>query len=170
MPGGRPLGLTVARRDALLDAIRTGATERRSAAFAGISLETVRAWRRKGEAAADIPAGKRSQSQRLYFEFVLSLDEALATTAIRMQTIVTQIAFNGQARAGATVTIEQQRLSLQAATWWLSHRERQDYTLRTEVTGPDGGPIEMTADEAFANLLGLVADPPDEREDDDDGA
>lgn len=194
MPGGRAPALNAERQRVILDAIRTGATEARAASYGGVHLDTVRAWRRRGEAALQLRAGLRNPSQRLYAEFVTSLDRALAETAVRMQGIVMDIALRGrrtieqvdelddEGRAtGRTVerrydpTPEQQRISLQAATWWLSHRERADYSTRAEVTGADGGAIELSADEAWRRIVELTgresAEPEaadDELDDDDE--
>lgn len=165
---GRPPALNAERQATILNAIRTGATEKRAAAFGGVSLEAVRQWRRKGEAALQIRAGLRNPTQRLYADFVLSFDRALAETAIQMQAVVTNVARLGLHREGEEApTVEQQRISLQAATWWLSHRERDDYTTRAEITGKDGGAIELDAGEAWSAILQLAGREAEAVEDDD---
>jgi hypothetical protein len=87
------------------------------------------------------------------------LDQALAETAVRMQEVVF-------ATAAQT---KDQAFAFRAATWYLAHRERDDYTPRQEVSSEDDEP--MTAHEAFEALCTITkANPLDEDkgEDNDD--
>ena len=169
MATGAPTALNAARQQAIIDAIRTGATQKRASAFAGVHLDTIAQWRRKGEAALLKPARNRGETERKYAEFVIALDKALAETAVMMQSVVTQVASRGLPSPETPIpTVEQQRVSLQAATWWLSHRERDDYTTRSEVTGKDGASLELSASEALSIFRDLAKTYPTEVVDDDE--
>jgi len=135
MPIGRPDLLNEAKAKVIVDAVRTGTTLDTAAAWAGVTAETLRRWRRRGEQALTVPPGRRSPTDRKYADFCGVLDQALAEMAVRMQELV---------YATATQT-EDRALAFRAATWYLMHRERDDYTTRSEVTGKDGDPIELTA-------------------------
>ena len=164
MAVGAPMALNAARQKTILDAIRSGATDKRAAQYAGISFETVKQWRRKGDTALLKKANQRSPSERKYVEFVTQLDIALADTAVMMQSVVTSIASYGLQQNSPSV--EQQRISLTAATWWLSHRERDDYTTRQEVTGKDGAPLELSASEALGIFRQIASANPISEDDD----
>lgn len=43
---------------------------------------------------------------------------------------------------------------VKAATWWLQNRKPADYRNRQEVTGPNGGPLQVT----LADLVAAAAD------------
>lgn len=160
---GAPTALNSERQATILTAIRNGSTEKRASAFGGVSLDTIKQWRRKGDAALAKKSTNRSPTERKYADFVTALNKALAETAVMMQTVVAQIAARG---TGAEVSVEQQRISLTAATWWLSHRERDDYTTRSEVTGKDGAPLELSAGDALAIFRDLAKTYPVTIEDD----
>ena len=70
---------------------------------------------------------------------------------------------------GENVAVDQQRVSLQAAQFVLTHRFRDDYTTRSELTGKDGAPLEMSAGEAWDKLLALTGREAESPEPDDDG-
>jgi hypothetical protein len=169
MTAGAPTSLNNERQAAILNAIRIGATEKRAAAFAGVHLDTIRQWRRKGESALTKKAGTRSPTERKYAEFVTLFDKALAETAVMMQSVISQTAQRGLQHDNQPLpSIEQQRLSLQAAMWWLAHRERDDYTTRQEITGKDGDSFVMSASEALATFRELANAYPTTNDDDDE--
>lgn len=97
-----------------------------------------------------------------------------------MQQIVFEVAHGGaiirndEGNVMAVPTTEDKRLALQAATWYLSHREQRDYSTRLEHTGAEGGPVEVrevTLADLQAKLHNVgPTDPDDEIEgDEDDG-
>jgi hypothetical protein len=151
MATGATTALNTERQATILNAIRQGATEKRAASFGGVHLDTIRQWRRKGDLALAKKAGQRTPTERKYADFVTALDKALSETAVMMQSVVTGIASLGLRQEGqAPPSIEQQRVSGQMATWWLSHRERDDYTTRAEITGRDGESVGLSSAEALA--------------------
>ena len=57
----------------------------------------------------------------------------------------------------ATATQTKDRaLAFRAATWYLVHRERDDYTTRQVVTSEDDEPEVMSAQEAVAALCAIA--------------
>ncbi len=170
MVQGRPLNLNERLTTSLLNAIRSGATLDKACAFAGIDSGTLRRWRSRGEAALKVPPGRRNPTQRRLVDFCADLDEAMSAAEVRYQTQVHLIAtaaafFDEHGNRLPTPSIEQQRVSLQAAQWWLSHRSRDTYTTRQEVTGKDGTPLELSPSEAFAIFRELAAAQPEPIED-----
>jgi hypothetical protein len=163
---GRPDHLTDANAKVILAAVRTGSTMDTAAAWAGVTGETLRRWRRRGEAAQAVPAGRRNPTDRKYADFCAVLDQALAEMAVRMQEVVYTIAIAGAPTATPEnphplkPSVEQQRVSLQAATWYLVHRERDTYTTRSEVISPTNGPTELSGAEALAIFRKLATDNP----------
>jgi hypothetical protein len=166
MAGGRPPALNPEREAALLNAIKTGVPLRIAASYSGVDERTVKQWRSKGEAALHKKASDRSGSERLYAGFVTHLDEALSYCATQAQALITSIIKAGM---GENVAVDQQRVSLQAAQFVLTHRFRDDYTTRSELTGKDGAPLEMSAGEAWDKLLALTGREAESPEPDDDG-
>jgi hypothetical protein len=64
------------------------------------------------------------------------------------------------------VSVEERRLAEKAAEFHLTHRDPKNYSTqtRTEVTGADGGPVELSAEKAYERFLSLFG------ADDDDAA
>jgi len=42
-------------------------------------------------------------------------------------------------------TVEERALAARYAAWWLVHRMSSEYRTGAEISGPSGGPVEMTA-------------------------
>jgi hypothetical protein len=141
----------------ILDAIKVGTPLHTAAAVAGVSDETLRVWRRLGEKAQAVPPGRRSPTERRLVRFLGALDAAMALASARAQAVVFD----------TFTQVEDRALAFRAACWHLEHRERADYAPRSEVTGAEGGPVEMSGGEAWDILTGLVrkyAEPEDERD------
>jgi hypothetical protein len=51
---------------------------------------------------------------------------------------------------------------LQAITWYLSRRERADYTTRQELTGAASAPLELSGSEVLALFRQAAAALPDD--------
>jgi hypothetical protein len=138
MPGGRPSALTLEKQEALLQAIRSGASDKRAAFYAGIHVDTVRQWRRKGEAALAKPARERGATERKYGEFVTQLERALNETSVLMAQVLTANARLGvqhrrQDGSMHEPNIDDRRLAVDVAKFWTTHRERDTYHTRHEV-------------------------------------
>jgi len=177
--------LNAERQKMLLDAITIGTPLKTAALYAGIENETLRKWRARGEDAQNVPPGKRSPTERKYADFVGALGRALATAAHQAQLTVTRNMTMPLTRpevvrrADGTdeviqvpVSVEERRLAQQAAQFHLTHRSGKPETdssystqTRTEVTGADGAPLELSAEKAWeriSNLLSTRLEPDDE--------
>jgi|GEM_PF-6219202 len=55
------------------------------------------------------------------------------------------------------VPLDEQPACLRAATWYFSHPDRDTYTTRHEMAGPEGGRSSLSSVEAFAMLEELAA-------------
>lgn len=144
------------RIETLINAIRLGNPLKTACNFAGLSDETVRVWRRKGEAALELPQGRRNPTQRKYADFVGRLDKSLAEANFRAQATIHAL----MTQDVRSVTPEQQRIALQAAQFFLTHRDNANYTTRTktEVSGVDGAAIEvdLSAERAWERMVELL--------------
>ena len=144
--------LTKERETALLNAIKTGAPLDTCAAFAGVTREALRQWRRRGEKALELPAGRRSPTERRYAAFVGELDRALSEASMRAQTTVRQLMVVPDGADAAS-----RRVALEAAKFHLTHRDARNYStqVRAELTGADGGPldIDVSTDAALELLI-----------------
>ncbi len=163
---GRPSMLDAERIEVLLNAARLGTPLKTCCAFAGISNETLRKWRIRGEKALTVEKGRRNPTERKFADFVVSLDKALTEANVRAQATVH--ALMTQPMKGATP--EQARIALDASKFFLTHRDRENYNTKVnaELTGRGGGPIEVefSASKAWEVLQainsGEAIDLPDE--------
>lgn len=166
--------LSADRQKILLDAITIGTPIVTSCLLAGVDDSTLRKWRARGEDALDVPSGKRSGTEHKYANFVTALGRALATASHQAQLTVTRNMTMPLTRpevvrrADGTdeivqvpISVEERRLAQQAAQFHLTHRDPTNYSTqtRTEVTGADGGPVEVSAEKAWALLQSVLGKP-----------
>ncbi len=138
---GRPTKLTPEIANQIVMAITTGNYIETAAAFAGIHKDTLYDWLKKGARAKSGP----------YQEFSDAVEKALAESEVRDVTLIANAAKDNWT----------------AAAWRLErkHPERWGRRDRTEVTGKDGGPIEIAdARERLAAKLSDLAARQQERE------
>ncbi len=94
---GKPTTLTPEVQEAICKYIRSGASVPKAAVAAGVSVNTVKSWRREGR------AGKQP-----FKDFLEACDHAFAVCCTGMAGAVTNAAKKGDSRA---------------AMWWLNHRD-----------------------------------------------
>lgn len=119
-PIGRPTKLTAETQEAIIKAIKAGATHETAAMSAGISRTTFYDWKAKGEA---------GEEEFTDFSDALKIAEAQGTIKLleRIQ-----------------IASEDPKL-WPAAAWILERRYPEIYgKQRLELTGKNGGPIEST--------------------------
>lgn len=130
---GRPSKLTPEVQKRITDAIRVGATYELAAQYGGVSYNTFNEWMKAGEAAT-------SGKNRELYEEVKSAEGA---AAVKWLAVIDR------------ASIEQ----WQAAAWKLERRYPHAYGRSvTEVTGKNGGPVEvatLTNEERIARLAEL---------------
>lgn len=154
--------------DRILEAISLGGFLHDAAARIGVTVETLRDWRRQGtKAIADVAAGRKRRShltkrERQYAELAAGMETAEAEARLRLLGLGQRLAQGGATRTETTVetiaptggtpqlvrTVERTMVAEPDArmiTWLLGHRWPADFgTTRTELTGPDGGPVHVT--------------------------
>lgn len=128
----RPTKLTKARHDAIVKAIEQGNFAQVAAAANSITEQTYYNWLNRGQ--VDIEAGTSS----IYARFFEAVKEAEAQAEIRQMAEL------------------QRDDKWQRRAWWLERRfpKRWGQKQSLEVSGPEGGPVEVDAKahlEAFLN-------------------
>lgn len=136
-PMGRPTKLTADIQEKVVAAINAGNYQETAAAYAGIGTTTFYRWMEQG-ADPDAP--------QIYRDFREAVENARAQAEVRHVALITQAAQSG---------------TWQASAWYLerSHPQRWGRFQRTEITGRDGGPIEVDAaalERKIAEVLGEV--------------
>lgn len=137
-PMARPPKLTKAVQDKIVNAIGAGNYQDAAARYAGISETTYYRW---------MSEAREPGASKELREFRDAVEKARADAEARNVALIQNAAQNG---------------TWQAAAWWLerSHPQKWGRINRTEISGPDGGPIETTVDiealeEKLAAFFGL---------------
>lgn len=140
----RPTKLTTEVRDKIVQALNAGNYQDTAARYAGISEATFYRWMTE----AQQPGASKDLR-----EFREAVESARAQAEIRSVALINKAAQDG---------------TWQAAAWFLerSHPQKWGRIQRTEISGPDGGPIETRVEvaeleERLASFFGLSEDPAD---------
>ena len=133
---GRPTKLTKELTEKICLAISAGNYAKVAAQLAGISEATYYAWLKEAE---------KEDCDPIFLEFSESVERAEAAAEVEAVALIRQSARAGNARD---------------AQWLLErkHGERwgRNDKLRQEITGIDGGPIEITIEAARAAVLDFL--------------
>lgn len=115
---GRKTKLTPERQTKILNAIRAGAYMETAAAAAGVNKETLYAWLKRGNV----------EPESIFGAFVEAVHEAQASAELRDVLTLSKAAADGDWRAAA---------------WRLERKfpKRWGLTTKTELSGPNGGPV-----------------------------
>ena len=172
-PDGEQVPVTY--MDRIVEAIGLGGFLHDAAARVGVTVETLRDWRRQGNAAlADVLAGRKRRShltkrQRQYAELAQRMETAEAEARLRLLGIGQQLAQGGaqtvetiervvEPDRGPRRVIERTTKTsttlpdARMVTWLLSHRWPGDFAGRVELTGPAGGPVQVDTRPALDRL------------------
>lgn len=159
-----PITVEVTVIDRVVETLQAAGFLKDAAARVGVTVETLRNWRREGESAlADITAGRRRRSDmNRHTKRCMELADRMATAEAEGRLgllavgqrlargghdVVEKVETTVTAADGTITTTTTTRTStappdFRAASWLLSHRWPDDYNRRTfEVTGKDGGPL-----------------------------
>lgn len=132
---GRPTKLTTETQERIVSALRAGNYQDTAAQYAGITRQTFYSWLERGRIERErISAGEKPRkTETIYLDFVDAVETARADAEARTVALVMKAANEG---------------TWQAAAWFLerSHPQRWGRLNRTEISGPQGGPIETTVD------------------------
>jgi hypothetical protein len=165
--------------DRIEEAMRSGGFLHDAAARVGITVETLRDWRRQGvRAHLDILNGRKSRSEFKpreldYLDMALRMEKAETDARLFLLGTAQQLARGGIPQVERTVrtvparngkpetveTIEKTTATLPDAgtiRWLLSHRWPNDFAGRVEITGPEGGPIQHDTTNAIGKLRELI--------------
>ena len=134
---GRPTDLTPDTQNRIIEALRAGNYIDVACSYAGIGTTTYYRWMQR---ASD------PESPDIYRDFRDAVQRARAEAEIRNVGLIQRAASDG---------------TWQAAAWFLerSHPRKWGRHDRHEVTGPDGGPLEVAvdADTLEARLAAIIA-------------
>lgn len=155
---GRPMKLTPELQKSLIKVIKSGAPLKTALGYVGVTDETIYTWRNKAE------AGKKvkwpSKELKAFIDFFVELDKAVHEANVKAQDYVTYLF----TQPVDDLSDEQRSLAFRAATFQLTHRDGKNYSPRvqTEVTGEDGGPVQVSGRMAIELLRDLVANDADD--------
>ena len=132
---GRPTKLTKEIQQKIISALTAGNYQDTASAYAGISTSCFYNWLERGKKERDrlIAGEKAKKAEEIFVEFVDAIESARAQAEVRSVALIQKAANDG---------------TWQAAAWYLerSHPQRWGRINRTEISGPDGGPIETKID------------------------
>lgn len=166
--------LTKANADRLIEAVTTGVPLDIAADYVGIHRDTIRKWRRRGEKALEIQAGRRTPTDRRYADFAVQLQKAMSETSVLAQATLKRLIIGPRVRSPETnemvageMSDTQLRIQADLIKFYLGRRERKHYgqNVQAEITGPGGGPVltaDLTGEEAWEAFVAMFGDPNDE--------
>lgn len=139
----RPEKLDIEIQKEIINMVKAGNFLETAAAFAGVDVSTIRRWIKRGERELqriDENSGGRAKirkAEQKYVEFCTAIKKAKAESEIRDLLLIGNAA----------------KEDWKAAAWRLERKypERYGRTERHELTGKDGGPIEV--DEVSEKLI-----------------
>ena len=145
MAGGRPTALTKHVSSAIIEALKSGASMSDAAS-------TLRRWRRRGEAALEVRPKERTPEERTFARFCLATERASAEVVIQAHEVINNLIDIDIENA----SMEEQRLALKAAIWFLVHRYPEEYSpnrRREPVEPKDNRGDRVSGRDALAALL-----------------
>jgi len=152
MAGGRPTALTKHVSSAIIEALKSGASMSDAASAAGVDASTLRRWRRRGEAALEVRPKERTPEERTFARFCLATERASAEVVIQAHEVINNLIDIDIENA----SMEEQRLALKAAIWFLVHRYQEEYSpnrRREPVEPKDNRGDRVSGRDALAALL-----------------
>lgn len=128
---GRPTGLTPEVQDRIVQALEAGNYKETAAAYAGIGVSTLYRW---------LEWGADPDGQPIYQEFREAVQSAISRAEVRNVALIQKAAQDG---------------TWQAAAWFLerSAPARWGRWQRVEITGEDGGPVQIEHRSTLAEKL-----------------
>ena len=124
-PNGRPTVMTEAVLTALQECFELGMPKNRACEFVGIDRDTLLAYCHKNPIFSAKINGWRTNTS---YKALKLVNSKLTNSVIKDE--------NGKVVKILPADVE-------TAKWWLERREKADFSIRTEITGEDGGAIEV---------------------------
>lgn len=146
MKGKPPIQATDPRYISLIKALRLGHFMNDACSYAGISYDAVAKWQRRAAAEEDRVArgGEPDPREQHYIHLVKPIKEARVSAWSRNLQIIQQAADAG---------------TWQAAAWFLERSNKQ-WSRQTQITGSEGGAVEVkiSREELADRMLVLLDD------------
>lgn len=138
--GRKRMTLDNPRVERLLNGLRLGHFVEEACQHANISKQTYYRWLKEGEALDEKTTPLTEDEQA-----IKDLSDAIKAAELA-----------GQSAALDVIRTAASRGTWQAAAWFLERRNKK-WSNRTEITGPDGGPVQtITVDEVDEQLRRLI--------------
>lgn len=128
---GRPTKVDTAAAEKIIQALRSGAFREVAAAWAGISSRTFREWMTVGK---ENPTSSHGNFRRRVIEAETAAEIAVGTVAFE-----------------AASSDPDYALKYAAVRW----RSRWNPAQKVEVSGPKGGPVQVSSEDLLAKLMKL---------------
>jgi hypothetical protein len=155
MTGKPPIQPTDPRYIALLKALKLGHFMNNACDYAGISYDAVAKWQRRAKAEEDrVARGEQpNPREQHYVQLVKPIKEARVAAWSRNLQIIQQAADAG---------------TWQAAAWFMERSNKQ-WARQTQVTGPEGGPVQIAVErEELTDRMLTILETLEEEEREDD--
>lgn len=150
----RPTKLTPDVQKRICEALRAGNTRKASAAFGGVDYATFAEWISRGE------DRNRRKSNVEFAEFAEAVTRAESECEVENVAILKKAATGWETKTTRTkrwkekvgeqfiqmeesVTTVGREFDWRASLEWLKRRRKDDWSERTETTGPDGGAVPV---------------------------
>lgn len=142
--GGRPTILTKEMAEVIIDLLKRGNYLSTASSYVGISPATITSWAKKGNALAQEQDERDlDETEQMFVWFAVEVEKARAWAEIKSVEIIRQ--------AGNE--------TWQAAAWFLERTNPREWgrVSRTEITGADGGAIEIDASSVNRKIEAMLA-------------
>ena len=139
---GRKTLLNKEIAEAIVNALKLGNYMTTAADYVGVTPLTIANWLRKGEALSQVDDRELDNDEQMFVDFFMDCKKAKALSEMKAVNVIR----------------EASQSSWQAAAWYLERtaNDRWGRIQRTEITGADGGAIEINADAVARKLEALL--------------
>ena len=134
---GRKTLLTDEKLETIVDLLRRGNYLSSAAKYTGLSPYTLNEWKNKGRALLESDK-ELDDTEHLYVRFYQEVEKARSEAEIRAVEVIRNAMPN----------------NWQAAAWYLERTNNPEWgrTVKTEVSGPDGGAIPIDVESVYRKL------------------
>jgi hypothetical protein len=156
--GGRPPSLTDEVQEQIFVNRRLGISWERSARLAGVNITTVKNWKARGEAALEKTPTKRNAFDNKCIAFLAASAVVEDEWLRRCETVLAFALESGSGKERWNNASDADRaLATSTAKFKLTHQASDEYSTKsaTELTGKDGGPVDiaLSGEDVFKVLL-----------------
>jgi len=143
MVQGRKTILNQAMFDAIIDLLKRGNYLSTTAKAVGITPATITSWANKGNAILDEERDDLTPTEQLYASFAIEVEKARGFAEVQNVEVIRRASQDNWT----------------AAAWWLERTNPKSWgrVQRTEITGADGGAIEVDASAVNRKIEAMLA-------------